>query len=250
MRLLGSTLFNHNWKVRTTPSGRSILALRSSARRTCANDFISWPTPIAGPQNGMDSAWKQRREECKARHGNNGFGLTLGMASQLTNWATPAARDWKDGRASQETMEKNSRPLNEQVVQLAGWPTPRTSEASHPGRQANTGHTGQTGLAEAYSLAHWPTSNTPSGGPNTKSTPTHTGGMDLDGAALLAANGPARLTATGHLLTGSCAQMESGGQLNPRMSAWLMGLPPNWDIAALAADIPSTRSPKKAKGGR
>ena len=32
----------------------------------------------------------------------------------------------------------------------------------------------------------WPTPNTPSGGPNVKSTATHTGGMDLDGAATLA----------------------------------------------------------------
>lgn len=31
----------------------------------------------------------------------------------------------------------------------------------------------------------WPTPNTPSGGPNVKSTAKHTGGMDLDGAALL-----------------------------------------------------------------
>ena len=32
----------------------------------------------------------------------------------------------------------------------------------------------------------WATPNTPSGGPNTKSTETHTGGMDLDGMAQLA----------------------------------------------------------------
>lgn len=32
----------------------------------------------------------------------------------------------------------------------------------------------------------WPTPNTPSGGPNSKSTATHTGGMDLEGAATLA----------------------------------------------------------------
>lgn len=32
----------------------------------------------------------------------------------------------------------------------------------------------------------WPTPNTPSGGPNSKSTPTHQGGMDLEGAAKLA----------------------------------------------------------------
>src|ERR1017187_4251983 len=33
----------------------------------------------------------------------------------------------------------------------------------------------------------WLTPNTPSGGPNTKRTETHTGGMDLDGAVVLAA---------------------------------------------------------------
>jgi len=33
----------------------------------------------------------------------------------------------------------------------------------------------------------WPTPNTPSGGPNTEKTESHTGGMDLDGAAQLAA---------------------------------------------------------------
>src|SRR5579872_187583 len=32
----------------------------------------------------------------------------------------------------------------------------------------------------------WPTPNTPSGGPNIKSTTTHTGGMDLEGAVTLA----------------------------------------------------------------
>jgi hypothetical protein len=45
--------------------------------------LASWPTPNAGPQNDSDTIWQARRDECKERHGNNGFGLTLGMASQL-----------------------------------------------------------------------------------------------------------------------------------------------------------------------
>jgi hypothetical protein len=47
--------------------------------------------------------------------------------------------------------------------------------------------------------------------------------------------GPIRITASGQMLTGSDAGMESSGQLRPGHSRWLMGFPVEWDIAAIRA---------------
>jgi len=75
-----------------------------------------WPTPtVCGNYN---------RKGASATSGD-------GLATAVLKCATPTARDWRSGKASKATMERNSRPLSEQiggslnptwVEWLMGWP--------------------------------------------------------------------------------------------------------------------------------
>ncbi len=131
-------------------------------------------------------------------------------------------------------------------AQLAGWPTPlaieqkETSEA----KTARGAHSGLN-LAVAAQLTGWPTPRASISGPDYAiADRVESGGISLPTAAALSMNSPARLTASGEMLTGSSAAMGNGGLLNPAHCRWLMGIDPVWDACA-PTEMPSTsRRPK------
>lgn len=131
------------------------------------------------------------------------------------------------------------------LASMAGWPTPTArdhfpahSEQYIAAKKA-MGH-GMANLNDLVQLSGWatPTANQPGGTPEAhiqrkiKMGRTYATVTDLGMQAAAWLPGPARLTVSGEMLTGSSAEMESGGQLKPEFSGWLMGYPSEWDRCA------------------
>lgn len=266
---LGSTIYSGAWKPHTTPAGRLISRLRVSARRTSdsahSSELSGWPTPCASDNRDRgkwDDPAIQRRMEI-------GKSIELSMLVGVAGWPTPKARDHKggyqggrirDGKVSLDTLDV--------AGQLAGWPTPIKQDAASSARTTTDGEKWQSDhrlsachtSLDAARLAGWATpaaSNGERGGSIRQAMlevrPSgHHPAKPLEHMAQLVnldtVNGPARLTADGQMLTGSSAGMESGGQLNPEHSRWLMGYPPAWcDCAVTATQSSRKRRPSSSK---
>jgi len=233
----GSPEYALTWKTWDMPSGPPICALRASGRRTSDSGYSGWPTPDT-PNGGRGISHATQHGATFYDKRGKKVQLSLENAAKLSGWATPSARDWKNGQASPETMARNARPLNEQAVMLAGWPTPK---AQRP-EQATTFTRGNPTLGMA---AGWATPRAEDseqtgahrGTPDTLTSQGRLAGWATPTALERSGQGDRNVSLMqqarrGQMPSGSPASTAKPGALNPAFVRWLMGLPSRWDQAA------------------
>lgn len=114
------------WPTATVNGNHNRAGLSEKSGDGLATAASAWPTPRV-TTSGSIASQKQMERIRSGEETLSGVGK-LELTAEM--WATPATRDHRSGLASQETLERNARPLNEQMESM--WGTPLAWAGSKP----------------------------------------------------------------------------------------------------------------------
>jgi hypothetical protein len=105
--LLGGLIeFSETWPRWGSMQNGALYLLPIAVPRIEGNESGYWPTPQAHDASKGDP---KRVGRYGTKHGGRN------LNGKAAKWPTPISRDWRSGKVSQATMERNSRPLSEQI---------------------------------------------------------------------------------------------------------------------------------------
>ena len=123
-------------------------------------ELATVPTPDTG-MNVTNANWEQRRAACKAKWGQNGFGLTIGMVARSAHVISPQASDVNGAGANQHTA---SLDLQVRLAAAAATPAARDYKSNSS--------------TEEFQLQQW---NHPRGKPLSAQATLADSGLDATG---------------------------------------------------------------------
>lgn len=211
-----SPIYTFKMTSKITPAGLSVLKI--SAQTPRALNKAGYPTPKTGTGGPNHNA-------PQVLAGNHGMNLE-GMAHVvMMGLLTPSATDHKGGKIRNGKLSADRLDLASQLM-TAGWATPNTMDLLPPRSKeamqrqfavARKGRTAPANLREQVHPELYPQNGQTSNGFIVETESTDQSSQDLNQ---------------------SC-------QLNPRLSAWLMGYPEEWCKAAITAHRLIQAKPKR-----
>jgi len=209
------------------------------------------PTPTSSLG---DKAVRSRQGALNEAMRNHGPDLAAAAAA-LATVPTPQASDMSGGGQAKRAVDSDRRNLND-FVMLSTVATPAAQEPGGTPEQqqqrkqnaVDRGHSlgvAVTGLSLQAQLA---TVTTPSARDWKDTSGMSETGVDPDGSTRTRLDQlprQAQLAVSGATATGTTAETESTGQLDPAYSLWLLGFPPEWANCA-PVETPSRRRSRRS----